>query len=164
MLLTASGSPGEALLRADPPRPTAPGACSVCGAPIEPRRARRGAKRCGANCARAAERRRKGFCDSSAPAVPTALRSALSLSVVEGDLARRGWFTYRATAPGGPADLVAVREGRWLTIRVRTGREDARGRIAVPVLADAEAVAVVVPMESGADRVVYCPSLEGGAS
>ncbi len=86
------------------------------------------------------------------------VRAALSLAAVESDLARKGWLVYRASAAGGPADLVADRDGRWLRFRVRTSREDARGRVAVPVPGDADVLAVVVPGEP--DRVIFFPTLD----
>jgi hypothetical protein len=87
----------------------------------------------------------------------------MSQAAVEIDLTTRGYTVYRPVTAGGPVDLAVRRDGRWARVRVRTGRVDPRGRVALAVRGEADSIAVVVPSEAGytgVDRVVYFPSLK----
>jgi hypothetical protein len=102
--------------------------CAQCGSSFVPRvvQQRFCSKQCGSNCH---NRRESGIAQyDHAVFIPSGTIGAIAELVVAADLMRRGHHVFRALSPSAPSDLVVLQDGKFLTVEVRTGKRNWRGK------------------------------------
>lgn len=111
---------------------------------------------CSNDCKRVFENReRRAKHPPQYPHLSTGAIGAIGELRAGADLLDKGFEVYRALSPAADADLIVQKDGRYLSIQVRTGHRRADGGLTVPRHGEYDILAIVLP-----DTVVYEPALE----